>query len=454
MKSKIFAPIILVAIGLFLLFLLDTGKINYLFFCGIVFFIFCWHQAQSNKISRKAKNILWILFMTFLLAFNFRTNFFNPKNTMFETFQSDSESLVQNMIDAKNDGVKNTGKYGLGWYNKENKTTGGYASQYGLQGKIFQIFSKVRGKHAMCIFATAFVLALLCFLISKKYNKLLAFCFFATFLTSPWIVNFARNLYWVEFTWFIPMLLGLICSLNFKNQKIAFICYGGVFAAVLVKSLCGYEYLSVILLAMISFLLIDFLEAVFVKDSAKAKIFARHILLLGIFAVAGFVLAILLHANLRGSGNILEGLKSIYEGDVLRRTLGGNPENFHPVYKASFDASIKKVIAMYYNFYTEIISGLGGRFFVLLSLAPIAIFINSSLEKKLNLQKVFLYFVFYATCISWFVLGKSHSFIHTHMNYVLWYFGFVEVCFYVIADEIIAQLKLAYKKYFAKEQKL
>jgi hypothetical protein len=40
--------------------------------------------------------------------------------------------------------------------------------------------------------------------------------------------------------------------------------------------------------------------------------------------------------------------------------------------------------------------------------------------------------VSFLTCTSWFILGKSHSFIHVHMNYVLWYFGSVQVSLYIV----------------------
>jgi len=39
-------------------------------------------------------------------------------------------------------------------------------------------------------------------------------------------------------------------------------------------------------------------------------------------------------------------------------------------------------------------------------------------------------------------LAKSHSYVHIHLNYVLWYFGFVQICLYVIVDKIY----LIYKK--------
>ena len=91
-----------------------------------------------------------------------------------------------------------------------------------------------------------------------KYNLLLAVIYYLTFLLSPWIVNFARNLYWVEFTWFIPMAIGLFCSININNKICRFTSYLLAFFSILIKCLCGYEYISTIMLSMITFLVIDF----------------------------------------------------------------------------------------------------------------------------------------------------------------------------------------------------
>jgi len=51
-------------------------------------------------------------------------------------------------------------------------------------------------------------------------------------------------------------------------------------------------------------------------------------------------------------------------------------------------------------------------------------------------EQAVMYVFFLLTSISWFYLAKSHSYIHHHMNYVMWYFGFVQICLYIIADKI------------------
>ncbi len=387
--------------------------------------------------KRFSPHTLMVILMTLLLSYNFFSNALNKKNETFYGFQADSEELVTAIVDARKDGIKDTGNYGLGWYNKETESVSSYTSSYGLQGRVFKFFYFIPGKHIICIFLTALVLSMIVFAIARKYDLLFAFCFFITFLLSPWIVNFARNLYWVEFTWWIPMLLGIIISLNYENKRIIISCFAGIFISVLVKSLCGYEYLSVILLAMIAVPSIDLFNTFFKRNYKKSFSIFKIIFIMGLLSIFGFLLALLIHGNLRGEGDIRVGLQSIYEQDVLRRTLGGNSENFPEIFKESLEASIATVVLLYHFFPTEVVAGIDGALFRIIVLIPIMIFAFRALFRKLILKDVIMYFIFYITCISWFILGKSHSYLHRHMNYVLWYFGFIQICFYIILRQVI-----------------
>ena len=414
---------------------------------------------NKNKLQISTKRVFAVLMMTCAMFINFGSNAFNPKNTVYETFQADSEELVTNMLNAKKAGVTDTGAYGLGYFDAETKTVENYVSQYGLQGKIFQMFYKLPIHHIVCCLLTSFVFSLIVFLVYKKYDGLLAFVFFITFLLSQWTVNYAKNLYWVEFMWFVPMLLGVAISFDYKSLKKKTLCYAGIFFAILIKCLCGYEYITVIMLAEVAFPLIDLFVSLIEKDKKKSVLIFRTIFVMGVVSVAGFVLALLIHANLRGEGNIIEGLKSIYDQDVLRRTLGGHFENFtyrdtSDLFKASFEASIPKVFILYQFFNTEIISGISGKLFVLIEFLPLLIFIYRFREGRLNKKDVIAYFVFGVTCVSWFILGKSHSYIHTPLNFVLWYFGFVQICFYVILKQVIQICKYVIKNREDIERKL
>ncbi len=323
-----------------------------------------------------------------------------------------------------------------------------YQSQYGLQGKIFYFLSQylnpdncVAYLNLFCCLATATIFVLIVMILFYKYDFLMATCFLITFLLSPWVVNFAKNLYWVEFTWFIPMLIGLFCSWKINNKTCRIISYIATFLSITIKCLCGYEYISTIMLGMIAFLLVDFILALINKDTKTSKLLFKTIFIMGILALLGFVIAILIHACLRGNGNIISGIKDIYTQDVLRRTVGGNIEDWPEVYWSSFNASVGETLKKYFSFSTEIITGISGSLFPMLCIIPICIFIYNYLNYKIvNWELLLMYIIFLLTSISWFTLAKAHSYIHTHMNYVLWYFGFVQICFYIICKQVLNAL--------------
>lgn len=324
-----------------------------------------------------------------------------------------------------------------------------YKSQYGLQGKVFRHLvaaytdkeQAVDDLHLLCSIASAIVFVLIVVLIAAKYNEVLAGCFFITFWLSPWIVNFARNLYWVEYTWFLPMTVGLFCAWKVDNRKCRIISYISAFIAILGKSLCGYEYISTVMMGLIAFLLVDCLLAALKKDKKKAELIFRTMFILGTIAIVGFIVAICIHASLRGDGSIVEGMKNIIKEDVLRRTNGDDLNEFSPNYWQSFNASIWETFNKYFHFNTEVIAGIAGNLFPLLCMIPLCVFGYEYKTKTLNIELASMYVVFFLTSISWFCLAKSHSYIHTHMNYVLWYFGFVQICIYVIVNKIIGAFR-------------
>lgn len=113
--------------------------------------------------------------------------------------------------------------------------------------------------------------------------------------------------------------------------------------------------------------------------------------------------------------------------------------HFDPVYWDSFNASIWETLGKYFHFTTEVIAGIPGNIFPLLCGTPIGIFIYNYKRNKMNWEDVWMYVVFFAVSVSWFVLAKPHSYIHLHLNYVLWYFGYIQVCIYIICKQVMGK---------------
>ena len=322
-----------------------------------------------------------------------------------------------------------------------------YRSQYGLPGKMAIMADKVLGSlniygfrgslNIICGLASALVFMAISYLVAKKYDNLLGLAFLFTFITGEWVRNFAINSYWVEFTWFIPMLLGLYCSLNRESFKRRYACYGLAFFAILVKSLSGYEYLSTIMLGMIMFPLTDMLIAVKNHNKKIIKQAGCIIIGLGFMGILGFFTALSMHAELRGNGDINTGIANIYHQDVLRRTWAGDEKsNFGENYQPSLNAGALEVVGKYYLHWSgSLVRFIPAKTFPLLALLPLLIWYCYRRKNKpspISTEIWLLYGLSFLAAISWFVLAKSHSYVHTHMNYVLWYFGFVQILVYTL----------------------
>ena len=319
----------------------------------------------------------------------------------------------------------------------------GYESQIGLQGMIFRAFpKKLNIGEALEIYKVflavlyAGVISFICYGIYKKYNIRFATVFYVVSLLSPWMIGYSTNLYWVEFTWFLPTLVGIYCANHIESKKARAVSYISVMLAIFLKSACGYEYISTIMMGAIIFMLTDLTLAIIEKKDKKVvgRLF-KTIFTMGVFAVAGFVVALLIHGYMRGDGSIYSGLRAIYYNDVLRRT-HGDPNMFQGVYADSLNASIIRVLLRYLLFDTPLILGVPGILFIPLIMVSFIALVYGVWKKKDSKEMLVLYIWMGIASVSWFVLGKSHSYIHTGMNFVMWYFGFMQIAMYVVVQAI------------------
>lgn len=323
-----------------------------------------------------------------------------------------------------------------------------YTSQYGLHGRVYSIVARFFS-YDMCIkllrgaarFLCALTFMIIVVLVSKKYNNLMAICFYIAWLLCPYSVKFSNSLYWVEFTWFLPMLWGLVASIYYKKKLLRYLAFFMIYISVVIKSLCGYEYITTVMLSSILFLVADFFCAVKNKEN-RLKSLAISIVCVGILCLLGFATAFILHSSLRGNGNITLGIKQILITDALRRTTGADFNAFPKDWWPSFNASTIDILKTYiFSFKKDIILGITGKLFPLLAILPIFIFSTKSKNTKQAVANIGLYITSLLSSLSWFILAKNHSFFHTHLNYVMWYFGFVQVSFYIIIDFALSLYK-------------
>lgn len=414
-----------------------------------------------NSFNRNIKNILLVLLLIFFATVCFQRNFLQFANQDgFSVSKNESEALVLAAVVADDFGLDKKGGH-LGFIAKEgafkypDNALDSYAifsgeikniksdfvpytSQYGVQGKFFSKIHVLFGLNKLSQLQTinSFFLALIVvslFLLYRHiYDNLFAIIFLVTLISSPWIISFARNLYWVPFLWFLPALFAAMLYLE-RRLIFRLILLMGIVVAVFIKSLAGYEYLSSITLFACSV----FMVAPFFRDAHRN--FSENLkLFIFVFTacVIGFVIALLVHADMRGD-SILSGIQNIYQQDIQRRTYG-NSSNFDPTYRASLESSAIDIVSNYIvQWKTDLIFWLPGSLFkFFLAFGVAGVVYKFSIKHVTRQRDAVLLAFFFIVPVSWFVLAKAHSYIHTQLNYVLWYFGFVQALLYVAVTSV------------------
>jgi hypothetical protein len=417
-------------------------------------------MQKNSNIMGKVKQIVLFLFLTLFSAIVFQytadiVHQLRPVITFFD-FDRFSESLVLGEIVADDNGLDKKGGH-LGRifpngskypdnlfdvyeiFSGKSESVGitfhPKASQYGIQGAIFSKAHSIFGLNKLSQLQSinsillAIVVVSLFFLYREIYDKYFSAIFLITIVSSPWMVAFAKNLYWVTFLWFMPALVAAILYLQRNSIVRAFLLLAIAFSMFL-KSLAGYEYLSTITLFACSV----FVVAPFFKYSEqKPSIDWTMLFMVFSACVVGFGAAILVHASMSLKGDsIITGLQNIYELDVKRRTYG-DPSSFSPSLKASLESSPLSVLTTYINHWEmTLVAWLPGSYFrILIVFSLVGLLFQFWKRHPTRHRDGVLLAFFFMVSISWFVLAKAHSYEHTHLNYVLWYFGFVQALFYV-----------------------
>lgn len=317
---------------------------------------------------------------------------------------------------------------------KSNYVFDEYKSQYGLQGIFFSwrykhsyFFSTVYSLQFLCAALTAMVLILLCREYGLVFGRAFGVIFVVSVLESPWIVSIARNLYWVPFLWFFPALITMwIYRYSKDSKKIAFL-YILFFLAIFLKSLAGYEYLSSIVLFSLSIFFVDpFCPIPKYSITSTIKIIG----VLFVLSVLGFSAALLFHGSIR-SDSIINGIKNIFQSEAIKYTqLSKVVGNISLGMDMTLWDVLKKYIA---HWESPVILRLNNSFvfLTLIIFTCISIAVQYLISDSLRHRDLALVIFMSLPPLSWLILMKGHSVIHTHLNYVLWNFGFLPTIIFV-----------------------
>jgi len=296
-----------------------------------------------------------------------------------------------------------------------------YPSHFALQGFTFAILDlvnplprkfRIAFYHLLASLFAAGVLVWIADILRRRFGWPAFFGFLVPIALEPMFSALAPNLYWVVGTWFVPMGFAmLLADEDERGRRIRLIALAFLFF--MARFLCGYEFTSTIIIAAAVGCLLGVKE---VPDRL------RHILRDGVWivgaGVAAFIVAALAHAAKNGFGVILEKAANRMTGDAT-------------------SLQEELIFGKFISISTVLWAYLGGNYITLIKnygilLALLAVYaVVILLDGKFNwflgpdrrkLQILALAFLAsIAAPLSWFVLGKGHSFDHLPIDMILWY---------------------------------
>jgi peptidoglycan/LPS O-acetylase OafA/YrhL len=317
-----------------------------------------------------------------------------------------------------------------------------YSKQFGLQGVILSfiykwspdILKSVSGLQGLAALLFSIFAVLVSRELSLLIDRRMGAVFFLCMIGSPWIVSIARNLYWMPALWLFPVYISFACFRYLKANRFedkSLFVYGLLFAiSIGVKSLCGYEYLPTIFL----FSLLPFFLDIGSKPDLKIRgCLWRCLSVISVAGVSGFLIAFVLHGALR-SDELIRGLIETIRLDAFKYNAIGaviGAPGF------GIKSSYVELGARYiFGWDGAVLFGLAGTWiFPTLLFGSAAIVVNGIIRKSNDASRnAVLWISALLASMSWSILMKDHSIIHTHLNFVLWYLFFIPVAIYLIIN--------------------
>jgi hypothetical protein len=394
----------------------------------------------------------------------------------FKEFQTDSESLVMaRMVESRQNGIlSENGLLGWGDVHLPDLNESDYAHQYDvyLAGGDFQTYSlykSLSGAQAMffslldglspfppalnlrdfrVLVALLFASTLSVFIlwIRHEFGWLASLLVLVTTLVSQWITLFGRNLFYVIWASFLPMVLvAWFLVWEERNTRPANLRLASVaFVSMLFKCLMnGYDFI-IPTLAMTTVPLVYY----GLRNGWDRSKFLQRFALLSLALLSAVSASILiLAAQLAVSeGSFLGGMASILS--TFGRRTYGDP-SLYPLYAESLKADPFSVLWTYLVKDTAI-NLLGLRFLDLIVIFAVFTVLYMILDRRKraelpdrNKSNGLIGATWFSILspITWFLVFKGQAYVHTHTNYLAWHmpftlFGFA-LCGAVIRSWIV-----------------
>lgn len=419
------------------------------------------------------KTTIYYLTSFLILTAVFFTNLFGILNANFGEFQKDSESIVIGKLAvSQREGIFYesglTGTYGslltTNQYDiytnnkvvkKETYTT--YLSQIGGQGIFFSFIDKLSplsNENNLKLFylitagLTSLIFTLFLKWVVQQFGLVTSIITLLLIITSYWIIIFSKNIWWSLWSFYLPFILILRYFEKNRTSKISFIKIG-IISSFLIFIKCfftGYEYITTTLIMFMMPIIFYSLS-----DNWSLLKFFKIAFSAAFGAIIGIIVSILVllfqlsHLNsqkINGWNYLLE--------TFTRRSYDNPNKYLDPVYNQSMKSSIWQVLKIYFNGNQFVFKShnfsLSISFFQCICVFIIAtFFILLKYNSKKNIALTITLWASILAPLSWFVIFKSHSYIHTHMNFIVWYMPFMLFGFVLIGNCVSQLFRKKYK---------
>ena len=441
------------------------------------------HLSQSAFVRKMS---IWTLSIG-LLFFGFFSNTWRVADqNWFATHQKDTEAHVMGrMVKSRQDGIFSAG--GLnGWgtakstdaewipstalgpqytaylYKLSFEKFSTYNSQAGGQGMIFSLldrfipFSPEMKLKLFYILTALLSAAALTFIVGWFYEAFggwVAIFVLSSAVLSQWLTVFGKNLWWSLWAFYLPMIAIMYFLKRYRETLDRQLIRFGIVIFIAVSIKCfinGYEYITTTLVMM----LVPFVYYA-ILDKWNSRQCVKWTLAVGLGSgVAIFFSLIMLCFQIGAAKDgFIDGVEHVI-WSFGKRTYG-EAEDFPPVYAASLNAGTLSVVITYMNgvffdlnnylsntnsFVSNFLLKIRYYYLIILFIVMSALLLWRSHAERRQHYIALICATWFSILapLSWFVIFKAHSYIHTHMSFLLWQMPFTLFGFAVFGSAVMA----------------
>ena len=444
------------------------------------------HLSQSALAKKTA---LWAIPIS-LLFFGFLFNLWRVADqNWFATHQKDTEAhIMGRMVKSRQDGIFSSG--GLnGWGTAKNtdaewipSTERGpqytaylyklsfdkfspYMSQPGGQGMVFSLMDrliplspqiKLWFFYVLTALLSAIALTTIIGWFYAEFGGWVAIFVTGSAGLSQWLTVFGKNLWWSLWAFYLPMIVVAYFLKHHRETLDRQLIKFGILILIAVSVKCfinGYEYITTTLVMM----LVPFVYYA-ILDKWSGRQCLKWSLVAGLSSGIAIFLSLIMLCFQIGAAKdgFMDGVAHVI-WSFGKRTYA-NAEDFPPVYAASLEAGTIGVVITYMNgiffdlnnylsvpneFISNFLLKIRYYYLIILFIAmSVLLFWRSSADRRQqNITLIWTTWFSILAPLSWFVIFKAHSYIHTHMSFLLWQMPFTLFGFAVLGSAVIAWTK-------------